>query len=224
MGTLSKLTPETSFQEKGFGKGRAQGVMLPVPMYEGTRQCAGSKDTNTLLCSQMSFTPTQLLPRKRHFLSPVPTLEAQSVAFPFKASLRMQLPISRTYQMGYPPLPSPGPLQGLSQLNPSHPLGCCNSETPGLEWQGCGKARLSSSGHWEQTILSRLGLTHLQVLSSLQMLSPLSILHGHLGFRILSTALWTSTLSAPEYHDIIGLEDLFLATRETRVQDGKGEG
>ena len=26
MGTLSKLTPETSSQEKGFGKGRAQGV------------------------------------------------------------------------------------------------------------------------------------------------------------------------------------------------------
>lgn len=129
--------PQKLFPKKrGLAKGEPREFMLPVPMYEGTRQCAGSKDTNTLLCSQMSFTPTQLLPRKRHFLSPVPTLEARSVAFPLKASLRMQLPIFRTYQMGYPPIPSPGPLQRLSQVNPSHPLGCCNSETPDLRVAG----------------------------------------------------------------------------------------
>ena len=107
-----KLVP----RKRCLAKGEPREFMLPVPMYKGTRQCAGSEDTNTLLCSQMSFTPTQLLPRKRHFLSPVPAVEAQSVAYPLKPSRRMQLPTSRTYQMGYPLSTKPWP---TPRLNPS---------------------------------------------------------------------------------------------------------
>ena len=53
-----KLVP----RKRCLAKGEPREFMLPVPMYKGTGQCAGSEDTNTLLCSQMSFTPTQLLP------------------------------------------------------------------------------------------------------------------------------------------------------------------
>lgn len=98
--------------------------MLPVPMYEGTRQCAGRENTNKLHCSQIIFIPTQLLPKKGQTSSSLlPSLEAQSVAFLLKPSMRMQIgsciPMMNQIGEGLPlPLPSPGPPQGLTQESP----------------------------------------------------------------------------------------------------------
>lgn len=110
-----------------------------------------------------------------------------------------------------------------------------DSWSPGLPWAHS----RSCSGWWVSWALgsagiawprrtnysSRLGLSHLRANALIipSFFFFLSVLRGHLGFRILSHCFVNGALSAPEYLGRIQSADLLLATRETRVQDGVWE-
>ena len=131
--------------------------MLSVPMYEGTRQCAGRENTK-LHCSQMIFIPTQLLPKKGQTSSSLlPRLEAQSVAFLLEPSMRMQLPIPMMNQIGeYIPFTSAKPWS-IPRLNQESP---CVLQLRYLTYSGLPAQSGRIEGHsfhsWQEPNLSTL--------------------------------------------------------------------